>query len=154
MTVELGGPPAGGWAALVPELLVNDLEASLAFWRGTLGFAIAYQRPDDGFVFLEQQGAQVMLCRRNGNAETGPMRPPLGQGVMLQIYLDDMGHVLSGLDALNWPLYEPLREVWYRAGNTETGLRQLLVQDPDGYLLMIAQKLGQRPATKREPPER
>lgn len=73
-----GAPPASGWAALVPELLVNDLTASLAFWCGPLGFRIAYDRPAAGFAYLEREGAQLMLCRRNGRWETGDMRQPLG----------------------------------------------------------------------------
>jgi hypothetical protein len=46
------GPPKSGWAKLAPELHVNDIEASLAFWRGILVFAIAYQRPEEKFVYL------------------------------------------------------------------------------------------------------
>jgi catechol 2,3-dioxygenase-like lactoylglutathione lyase family enzyme len=153
MTTEtgdtLGAPPADGWAALVPELLVNDLDASLDFWCDTLGFAIAYRRPAQRFVYLDHHGAQVMLCQRNGRCETGPMQPPLGQGAMFQIYLDDTSDIIARLDAIGWPLYEPLRDVWYRAGDVETGLRQVLVQDPDGYLLMLAQKLGERPVPSR-----
>jgi len=145
MADEFGRPPTGGWAPLVPELLVNDLDASLKFWRDILGFRTAYQRPADRFVYLELEGAQIMLCERNGRAETGPLDLPLGQGVMFQIYLSDVTPLMKTLEAADWPLYEPLREVWYRAGNVETGLRQVLVQDPDGFLLMLGQKLGQRP---------
>lgn len=145
MADEFGRPPTGGWAPLVPELLVNDLDASLKFWRDILGFRTAYQRPADRFVYLELEGAQIMLCERNGRTETGPLHPPLGQGVMFQVYLSDVTPLMKTLEAADWPLYEPLREVWYRAGNVETGLRQVLVQDPDGFLLMLGQKLGQRP---------
>ena len=35
---------------LVPELLVTDLERSLAFWCGPCGFAIRYARPEEGFA--------------------------------------------------------------------------------------------------------
>jgi len=38
--------PEGGVAALVPELDVFDLDRSLAFWCGGLGFAKAYARPE------------------------------------------------------------------------------------------------------------
>jgi hypothetical protein len=50
--------PEGGFARVVPELHVNDLEASLRFWRDTCGFSIAYHRDEERFVFLELQGAQ------------------------------------------------------------------------------------------------
>ena len=72
MTGEHGAPPKSGWAKMVSELHVNDLDASLSFWRDILGFEIAYQRPAEGFVYLEHpQGHQIMLCRRHGRFETG-----------------------------------------------------------------------------------
>lgn len=81
-----GGPPKSGWAKLAPELHVNDIEASLDFWRGILGFKIAYQRPEEKFVYLEHpEGHQVMLCQRHGRFETGTFEYPLGRGVMLQL---------------------------------------------------------------------
>ena len=138
--------PRGGFAKVVPELHVNDLDASLAFWHDTCGFEIAYRRPEEGFVFLEHDGAQIMLCRRHGRYETGPMNAPLGQGAMFQIYLDGIDAILAALKAIGWPLYEEPRENWYRIGTTEKGLRQFLVLDPDGYLVMFAESIGTRAA--------
>jgi catechol 2,3-dioxygenase-like lactoylglutathione lyase family enzyme len=64
---ELGRPPRTGWAKLTPELIVSDIAVSLAFWCDRLGFAIAYQRPEQGFAYLERpEGAQIMLCERSG----------------------------------------------------------------------------------------
>ncbi|MCC7045179.1 MAG: VOC family protein [Alphaproteobacteria bacterium] len=162
MTEDLGAAPRSGWARLVPELCVTDLEASVAFWCGLLGFQIAYRRPAERFVYLEQAGgeqaggeqaggeqaggAQVMLCQRNGRYETGPLEKPLGQGAMFQIYVPGIAPMLAAVTARGWPLYEPVREVWYRVGGIETGHRHFFVQDPDGYLLMIAEDLGERPA--------
>jgi catechol 2,3-dioxygenase-like lactoylglutathione lyase family enzyme len=51
-------------ALLVPELLVADLDASLRFWRGLCGFAVAYDRPEERFAYLDRAGAQVMLEER------------------------------------------------------------------------------------------
>jgi catechol 2,3-dioxygenase-like lactoylglutathione lyase family enzyme len=139
-----GGGPKGGFAKLVPELHVNDLEVSLKFWRDVCGFEIVYQREEERFVFLEQRGAQIMLCQRHGRYETGSMMPPLGHGAMFQIYLESIVTILSRLKARDWPLYEEPREKWYRVGTNERGLRQFFVQDPDGYLIMFAQSLGTR----------
>lgn len=141
-----GAPPASGWAPLVPELLVNDLAASLAFWCGRLGFRIAYDRPAAGFAYLEREGAQVMLCQRNGSWETGDMRRPLGQGINLQIRVASVAPILAALDTAGWPLFEAPQEAWYRVGDHEGGQREFLVQDPDGYLVRLAEDLGRRPA--------
>jgi catechol 2,3-dioxygenase-like lactoylglutathione lyase family enzyme len=124
-----GSEPEGGFARLAPELHVNDLETSLRFWRDTCGFEPVYERPEERFVFLELQGAQIMLCQRHGRYETGSMEHPLGQGAMFQIYLRSIEPVVSALKRVGWPLYEELRERWYRAGEHENGLRQFMVQD-------------------------
>ena len=100
MSDDLGSAPRSGWTRMVTELLVNDLEASLTFWRDILGFAVAYRRPQERFVYLEhEEGQQIMLCQRNGRFETGPLDRPLGQGAMFQIYLRQIEPVLSRLNA-------------------------------------------------------
>ena len=38
--------------ALVPELLVADLDRSLAFWCGLCGFTISYARPEERFAYV------------------------------------------------------------------------------------------------------
>jgi catechol 2,3-dioxygenase-like lactoylglutathione lyase family enzyme len=136
--------PEGGFAPLVPELHVNDLEKSLEFWRDLCGFQIAYERREERFVYLQSQGVQIMLCQRHGRYETGNMQSPLGQGAMFQIYLQSIEPVLSALREAQWPLYEEPRDAWYRAGDRYNGLRQFLVQDPDGYLILFAHSLGAR----------
>jgi catechol 2,3-dioxygenase-like lactoylglutathione lyase family enzyme len=143
-----GAPPKSGWAKLAPELHVNDLTASLNFWRGILGFEIAYQRPEEKFVYLEHlEGHQVMLCQRHGRFETGSFEYPLGRGVMLQLYFESIEPALAVVSARGWPIYHELREIWRRAGNQETGQREFFLQDPDGYLIMVAQNLGERPVS-------
>ncbi|MCJ2129670.1 bleomycin resistance protein [Methylobacterium sp. E-045] len=138
------GLPAGGFNPLVPELDVRDLPASLAFWCGTLGFSVAYARPENGFAYLERGGAQVMLNVVNGNWRTGDLEPPLGRGINLQITIDAVDPILAALDAASWPLFRPAHEAWCRVGEEEEGLRQFLVQDPNGYLLRFAESLGRR----------
>lgn len=141
-----GAPPRSGWARMVSELHVSDLEASLSFWRDVLGFEIAYQRSEERFVYLEHpEGHQIMLCQRHGRFETGPLDHPLGQGVMLQIYLTSVERALAALTARAWPLYKEPQESWRRTGDRESGQREFFVQDPDGYLIMVAQSIGQRP---------
>jgi catechol 2,3-dioxygenase-like lactoylglutathione lyase family enzyme len=131
---------------MVPELHVDDLDRSLRFWTGPIGFAVAYARPEERFAYLERpEGAQVMLCQRHGRWETGPMEPPYGRGIMLQVYVDDLAPVLAALHAAHWPIHAGPREIWRRTGSVESGQHEVFVQDPDGYLLMVARNLGERP---------
>jgi catechol 2,3-dioxygenase-like lactoylglutathione lyase family enzyme len=148
MDDRFGTPPRSGWARLAPELLVEDIAASLRFWCDVLGFNVAYQRPDDLFAYLERpEGAQIMLCQRYGEWETGPLERPYGRGVMLQLYVDELDAVLSNSKRLGVPIHSPLREIWRRHGDREGGQREFFLQDPDGYLIMVAQKIGERPLT-------
>ena len=88
-TEALGTPPRSGWARMVVELHVNNLEARLWFWRGVLGFETSFERSEERFVYLEHpEGHQIMLCQRHGRFETGPLDFPLGQGAMFQIYFE------------------------------------------------------------------
>ncbi len=151
MSADRNAPPATGWAKIVTELHVTDLNASLAFWRDIIGFEIAYSRREEKFVYLEHpEGQQIMLCQRHGRFETGPMQPPLGQGAMFQIYFQDIEALLASLVAQNWPIYLGPREVWRKTGDRESGQREVFVQDPDGYLLMVAQNIGERGLSKTD----
>ena len=62
-------------ARMVPELLVSDLSRSLAFWMDLCGFEIVYRREDEGFVYLDLEGAQFMLeeVRGDDNWITAPL---------------------------------------------------------------------------------
>ena len=145
MSANRNALPKTGWAKFVTELHVAELGVSLAFWKDIIGFEIAFEREEEKFVYLEHpEGQQIMLCQRHGRFEMGPMQPPLGQGAMFQIYLTNISPVLANLAAKNWPIYLGPRQVWRRTGDRESGQEEVFVQDPDGYLLMLAQKIGER----------
>ncbi len=145
MSASRNAPPKTGWAKIVTELHVADLDVSLGFWRNIIGFEIAFNREEERFVYLEHpEGQQIMLCQRHGRFETGPMLPPLGQGAMFQIYLEDIGSILSRLASRNWPIYLGPRQIWRRTGDRESGQQEVFVQDPDGYLVMLAHSIGER----------
>jgi catechol 2,3-dioxygenase-like lactoylglutathione lyase family enzyme len=146
MSSDRNAPPRSGWARFVVELHVADLTASLAFWKDIIGFEVAFERAAERFVYLEHpEGQQIMLCQRHGRFETGPMQPPLGQGAMFQIYLSDISGILAKLSARIWPIYLGPRRIWRKTGDRESGQEEFFVQDPDGYLLMLAHSIGERP---------
>ncbi|MGK7869106.1 bleomycin resistance protein [Falsiroseomonas sp. E2-1-a20] len=131
-------------AVLVPELLVAELAASLRFWCGLCGFRVAYDRPEDRFAYLDREGAQVMLEEAAGPGRrwvTGTLDQPFGRGMNLQIEVTDTGTILTALRGADWPLYLEPEEKWYRVADGAAGVRQFLVQDPDGYLLRFSQPL-------------
>ena len=149
-------PPGFAWSTMVPELLVSNLGASLRFWCGLCGFAVVYDRPEDRFAYLDRAGRQVMLEEVMAPGRrwvTAPLERPFGRGINLQIDVDDVVPILAGLEAAGWPMFLAPEETWYRAGTREAGVRQFLVQDPDGYLLRFSQSLGRRPARQPDFPK-
>lgn len=135
-------------ARMVPELLVSDLSRSLAFWMGLCGFKVAYRREAEGFIYLDLDGAQFMLEEMRGDDYwiTGPLEAPLGRGINFEIKVTAIEPLVQSLEAAGWPLYRGPQERWYRSDATEVGVRQFLVQDPDGYLLRFSARIGVRPA--------
>lgn len=137
--------------ALVPELYITALPASLAFWCDLLGFRVLYDRPEQGFAAIEREGIEFMLEEyETGPAErcwdTGPREKPYGRGINFEMTVSDIAPLLERLKHAPWPIFFGPEERWYRIGAAEqTGVRQFLVQDPDGYLLRLSQSLGQRP---------
>lgn len=133
--------------ALVPELTVTDFGASLRFWCDLLGFEVLYDRPEERFAYLVLGNAHVMLDQVDiaRTWQPAPLAPPLGCGINFELSVPDVSLQLRRLRAANWPLFMEPEEKWYRVGPTqELGVRQFLVQDPDGYLVRPQMSLGHR----------
>jgi catechol 2,3-dioxygenase-like lactoylglutathione lyase family enzyme len=129
--------------ALVPELLVRSLADSLDFWCRHCGFAVLYDRPDEGFAYIGSGTAHVMLEQEGvgRNWVPAPLDRPLGRGVNLQVSVPSMQRLVETLRRADWPLFmEPERKS-YRIGRSEVSVEQFLVQDPDGYLIRFQSSL-------------
>jgi catechol 2,3-dioxygenase-like lactoylglutathione lyase family enzyme len=140
------------WATLVPELLVSDIVKSLRFWRDICGFTVVFDRPDEGFAYLDLDGAQIMLDEIGKTRDwvTGALEPPLGRGINFQVRVPAVEPTLAALAQANWPLFMEPEQKWYRTDDVETGVHQVLVQDPDGYLVRFSAWIGERPVTGGE----
>ncbi len=129
--------------ALVPELLVTDLAASLGFWRDRCGFAVVFDRPEEGFACIERDGARIMLDRLGNTRDwvAAPLERPFGRGMNLEIAVAAVAPILAALSAVGWPLFLPVEEKGYRVGDHVIRVRQFIVQDPDGYLVRFSERL-------------
>ncbi|SPT37675.1 Glyoxalase-like domain [Achromobacter denitrificans] len=134
-------------ARMVAELMVKNLTRSRQFWIDLCGFQVVYQREEEGFVFLDRDGAQFMLEEVRGDDGwiTAPLEAPLGRGVNFEIKVTSIDALHRCLMDAGWPLYRQMQERWYRSDDIEIGVRQFLVQDPDGYLLRFSEWIGDRP---------
>jgi catechol 2,3-dioxygenase-like lactoylglutathione lyase family enzyme len=136
------------WAKLVPELYVSDIKKSLDFYSVTLGFDVKYGRPENGFAYLDKEGAQIMLDQPDVNGrswKTGLLEQPYGRGINFQIEIANVDVLYQKLLDLNYPIFMEIEEKWYRTGDVMGGNKQFLIQDPDGYLLRFFTHLGDKP---------
>ena len=132
---------------LVPELSVRDCETSKAFYCDVLGFEVRYARPEEGFCYLERDGAELMLDQIGLGRDFDdhlPKQYPFGRGVNLQILVRDVAALANNCAAAGVALYLPLEERWYRKDQEEVGNKQFVVADPDGYLLRFFEDMGTR----------
>jgi catechol 2,3-dioxygenase-like lactoylglutathione lyase family enzyme len=136
--------------ALVPEPLVSDVDRSLDFWRGVCGFTVRYVSSDERFAYITLGSAHVMLEQAGvgRNWITGPLEPPLGRGINLQITVPDSAAVAASFDAAGVELFMQPETKWYSIDREEAGVQQFLVTDPDGYLVRFQSSLGPRPIVR------
>ncbi len=85
-----------------------------------------------------------MLSGRNGAWESATLEIPFGRGVLFQLIVDDITPIASRFAAIGTPLYMNKRDVWRSYGDRQGGRREIAVQDPDGYLILLAQDIGTR----------
>ena len=148
---------------MIPELCVVSIGESLHFYTELLPFKIEYQRIEDNFAFLSLGKSQLMIEQltgftsatdeeiRRGEWRTANLEYPLGRGMNFQIKVDSLDAIVRALEAARYPLKMTTREKWYRRNETLIGGRQILVMDPDGYLLRFCEDIGEKPLPPNSP---
>jgi lactoylglutathione lyase len=120
-------------------LFVADLERSTAFYRDVLGLPFKLQ--GDGYVEFATEGSRFGLYDRNrlgeltGQDAEAPGRPG-GEVVFLVGDVDAEAERLRGAGVR--VLKGPLDRAW--------GHRTLHVEDPDGFVVELAEEIPRRPA--------
>ncbi|NKF06850.1 VOC family protein [Clostridium gasigenes] len=125
---------------LIPELSVSSIVESKRFYIDVLGFKLEYERVEDKFAFLSLGKAQIMIEEINGYWNTGKLQYPFGRGVNFQIGIDDVAIIKSSLVKNNINLFRDIIESEYESNGEIIKMKELLVQDLDGYLLRFSQK--------------
>lgn len=146
---------------LVPELDVADLAASLRFYARVLEFRILFERRAERFIYLERKGVELMIQEARGPGRrfrTAPLEQPYGRGVNFQLRVEDIDAMHARAVEAAVDIVAPMEERWYAVdvaetggrwetkGPTQSGNRQFVVADPDGYLWRPFRDLGTRPA--------
>ena len=139
---------------LIPELSVSNFKKSLHFYTQILGFKIEYDRPESKFAFLSFQNSQLMIDQGNNDKKspwyTGKLKYPYGRGIHFQIEIDNLELLIKSLKKHRYPIKKSPEEYWYRKDKLLLGMKGILVMDPDGYLLMFNQDLGEKPVSQEK----
>jgi uncharacterized glyoxalase superfamily protein PhnB len=124
---------------LTPNLIVSNVERSLAFYEDVLGFARGMTVPDQSpFVFASVTSGQVeiFLNDRSTITKESPQMAGLAFGGGNTMFIE-----VAGVDALHDAIQArakvimPLVTQWY-------GLREFAIEDPDGYVMTFAERVA------------
>ena len=126
---------------LIPELSVSNIKKSTEFYIEVLGFKKEYERQADKFVFLSYFGSQIMLEEINNHWSVGKLERPFGRGINFQIETNEIEEISKRIKANNIEIYKDIFESRYTADSVTYVEKELLVQDPDGYLLRFQQTI-------------
>ena len=130
---------------VTPNLIVSDIDRSIAFYRDVLGFSLFGNVPDAApfvFAWMQRDGVNVFLNT------VGPIKdehPELGArqigGTATMYMIVEAGTPAEGIDALfdqvksKARVVMPLKDQFY-------GMREFGIEDPDGYVIFAAQRIG------------
>jgi catechol 2,3-dioxygenase-like lactoylglutathione lyase family enzyme len=122
---------------LTPNLVVSDLQRSLAFYRDVLGFTVAMVVPDEPphvFAALQSGPVEIFLNARESAVSEYPgfTDRPLGGTLTLFIDVKDIHDVCGSLRS-RVKIVMPLEKKWY-------GVTEFAFEDPDGYIITFAEQ--------------
>lgn len=121
--------------SLIPELSVTNMDKTKAFYVDLLGFRVAYERPENKFLFVAKEGNQMMLEEVNHHWNTGDLEYPFGRGINFEMTVSDVDALYERVVDAGITPFEELATKKYRNAEGDVVQKEFLVQDPDGYLL-------------------
>lgn len=126
---------------LIPELTVSNIENSKRFYTDVLGFKIEYERIEDGFAFISLGEAQLMLDSNKSNWDTGEKIYPFGRGINFQIDVEDINSIVKSVKEYGIVPFKNIFTSKYQCDNITYFEKQVLILDPDGYLLRFSETI-------------
>jgi catechol 2,3-dioxygenase-like lactoylglutathione lyase family enzyme len=120
-------------SAISPFFIVRNVERTIAFYNGKLGFEVTFQEPgrDPFFAIIRRDGAQLFVKAVDENVQPMPNseRHPDARWDAY-VYVPDPD-TLSAEFSRNGAVFSvPLKD-------THDGLRGFEIKDPDGYVLFF-----------------
>jgi uncharacterized glyoxalase superfamily protein PhnB len=123
---------------LTANLVVSNVERSLAFYRDVLGFSVTTTVPPEGgelaFAWVQAGDVSVMLNSRAAAAAEYPAfsERPIGGTLTLFVYVEGIRDAWASLkDRVK--VVMPFEVKWY-------GMTEFAFEDPDGYTITFAER--------------
>ena len=123
---------------LTPNLIVSNVERSLAFYEDVLGFARGMTVPDQSpfaFASVASGPIEIFFNDRSTVTKESPQMAGLAFGGGNTMFIE-----VTGVDGLHEQIKArakvimPLITQWY-------GLREFAIEDPDGYVITFAERI-------------
>ena len=123
---------------LTPNLLVANVERSLAFYEHLLGFDRGFTVPEQSpFVFASVNSGPVEIFFNDAAAAieeyAGFAGKPLGATGTMYIEIEGVDALHDRLKAADVPIVMPPATQFY-------GMREFAIEDPDGYVVTFAER--------------
>ena len=125
---------------LTPNLMVEDVAPTLAFYRETLGFEVLTTLPEQepfAFAILQRDGVELMFQSRLSLSDNVPALTGVPIGASQTFYIE-----VTGIRNL----YETLRdkvEIVVDFHDTFYGTQEFYFRDINGYVLSFSESVPQ-----------
>jgi len=130
---------------VTPNLVVADIDRSVAFYRDVLGFALTGSVPDAppfAFAWMQRDGVSVFLNTVASVSEHPGLAARAIGGTNTMYIALEADTAEAGVDALfdavraRASVIMPLTTQFY-------GMREFGVEDPDGYVIFVGQRVAE-----------
>ena len=124
---------------LIPNMMVENVAETVAFYRDVLGFTLIMSVPENNpvdWALMQRGEVEVMFQARASLTEEVPLFEGMPLGGALTFYID-----MQGVEAL----YEQIRtqvQVVQDLHSTFYGKREFAITDCNGFILTFAEGTG------------
>lgn len=129
-------------SGISPFFIVNDVPASLAFYRDRLGFEVTFEGPEPSDIFfgIVRRGGAQILMKAIGVEPVPNYTRDVKQGIARWdafVSVPDPDALAAEYASRNVEFFAPLQD-------THDGLRGFEIKDADDYLLFFGRPVATR----------